>query len=345
MKKILIIATQATTTRENKLFHQAFQEVDFPCAMVSLDSINFQMDEKQHSLIAFMSIDKLSYKNKQFEDLLQSFTGSNLLLNKSFFENYQVTFLIRRMGIERPVNKSEIEINEYQVMKQFLIRLNKLYYLEHMGIKVINSPQSIEKSMDKIITYNSTNKLSLNCAKRIKTALISDKSFLKTFYEENSKNIVLKQNFGSGGMNIFFLNSENYEHQINQLESMIDQGECLIGQQCIQNAIGDLRILVYKKQVIGAMDRISSEHHKLFNIHQGGTPTSWNEDTNIKKKLFEDAIQITDCIGCDLCGVDFLHDNQDYYFLETNAIPGLTSMENYYFGHEKTIFLEIIKNI
>lgn len=338
MKKILLIVTQAIKTQENNLFFQAFQEVDFPCAMISLDWFNFQFREKEREFFVCIPIDKFINKNTMFDILLHNLNSPLFKINQTFLEKNPVIILVRRLGKEHTDNSTESLI-------QFLNRLNKLYYLEQLGIKVINAPQSIEKSMDKIITYSIINKLNLKYSKIIETVCISSLDYLKEFYEKNSKNIVVKQNFGSKGDSILFLNSVNFNHQITALESLINQGNSLIGQRCIESAIGDLRVLVFNKRVIGVLDRSAIQGQKLFNISQGGVSAQWKVELELRNAIFKDAIHIAEHIGCILCGVDFLHDSKDYYFLETNAIPGLSSMGNYYIGSEKSIFLDIVKNI
>jgi RimK family alpha-L-glutamate ligase len=105
---------------------------------------------------------------------------------------------------------------------------------------------------------------------------------------------------------------------IKQLKSE-NKDDLIILQENIENE-GDIRVVVFKNEVIASIERKSTTGF-LNNVSQGGIATA-TSITDKEKKL---AIKAAKAIGLDLAGVDLVRTKSETLIFEVNKAPDITS--------------------
>lgn len=183
------------------------------------------------------------------------------------------------------------------------VRLAK--YLERQGYHVINSADSIAACDDKWMTHLI---LQNNLISMPKTVLgpmtfsnigYTNFDFLKKVEEELSYPMIVKECFGSFGMQVYKVN-----HREEMLLVMEQVGaNPIIFQEFIESSAGkDIRIHVVGDKVVTAMYRYSDNGDFRANVTNGGKMKPY-EPTEQEKHL---AIQCTKLLGLTFAGVDLL---------------------------------------
>ncbi|MHA1728405.1 MAG: ATP-grasp domain-containing protein [Promethearchaeota archaeon] len=379
--RLIIIATQAVGTRENAFFLKAAEsEQNIECLICSLDNINlyFGTDINGFEIIIEEHMPRTSNFNT-FLDYITDYAKNNLnfgidsssennprlLLTSKLLIKFNIVMFVRRLGISAPINLGEISsffgqtvdnnllnneepqnTNFSSYIQQFLARLNKLHYLERIGLRIINSPGVIENCMDKFLSTQVISRSKFKRVRILDTAIISDRNSLMKFYNNHGNDMILKPVFGSRGVGIIRLNDTAFLELIKVIEKHLNSNMTFLAQEFVKESIGAIRLLVYKKKVIAAMDRIPSKKGQWkLNIHRGAKGTELKLGNTVVQDLFDDSIEMAEQLGCQLCGIDILHNKYGYYFLEANSIPGLITIRDYYLGGNKSIFSDIIRDL
>ena len=198
-------------------------------------------------------------------------------------------------------------------LEQVIFRLDLLHGLHDLGVKIYNSPKSIERTVDKPLTSMLLNRAGLPTPKTwICESDYQANEILKK-YSNNNKKIVLKPLFGSQGLGI---------HLIDQITGLVHD-EKFAGIYYLQEFIErknnnfiDIRVLVIDGVAKAGMTRHSKNW--LTNRAQGANcmPLELNQDLS---QLSEMACKV---LEIDYAGVDLIEDkNGKYHIIEVNSIP------------------------
>lgn len=223
-------------------------------------------------------------------------------------------------------NKPIPEINNVIVrfvpggtLEEITYYLNILKIFEGMGIRVINTAQKIESTVDKLYTSYI---LSKNNIKTPDTFIFRNfcraEEFLDTQLPEEG--IVYKPLFGSQGDNIKLIKN-SYE-----LKEIENPSNIFYFQQYLHNSINhDYRILVIRK----------NETYKYFymtrygasfinNVSKGGSC----KKEKIDKSIIDLALCASKLLNISFCGVDIMSFNNNNYIIEINSIPAWKGLQN-----------------
>ncbi|MGP4108417.1 ATP-grasp domain-containing protein [Virgibacillus sp. L01] len=176
--------------------------------------------------------------------------------------------------------------------------------LELLGIRVFNSGASIEKSDDKIATYQALAYQHLPIPKTIVApmAYVRSESFNPEDFRESISILdfpmIIKEAFGSFGEQVYLVHSmEEAFEKISKLH-----GTPFMLQEFISTSHGkDIRLQVVGDEVVAAMTRHASNDFRA-NVTAGGTMNKYKptpEEINI-------AVAATKAIDADFAGVDLL---------------------------------------
>ncbi len=199
-------------------------------------------------------------------------------------------------------------IRENNDLPDFVMFTDKDIYLakqlELLGIRVFNSGASIEKSDDKIATYQALANMHLPIPKTIVAPMAFVRSEL--FNPEDFRDainildfpLIIKEAFGSFGEQVYLVHSmEEAFEKISELH-----GTPFMLQEFIATSHGkDIRLQVVGDEVVAAMTRHASNDFRA-NVTAGGTMNNYQptpEEINI-------AVAATKAIGADFAGVDLL---------------------------------------
>lgn len=205
--------------------------------------------------------------------------------------------------IVRPIGRSSLD--------QAIYRLDILYSIDDLGIKVINSPSAIEKAVDKYRTLH----LLLKSGLPVPETLVTENSLLMLRnLDKLNGDIVIKPIFGSRGFGSTKVGDKDIIWRIARTLSYFRK--VLYFQRYIEHGHKDIRAFVVGDEVIAAMYRYNPYSWKT-NVARGGKPIPFTPNEEIR----ELAIKASKVIGCEYAGVDIIETKNKYYILEVNSQP------------------------
>jgi RimK family alpha-L-glutamate ligase len=219
-------------------------------------------------------------------------------------------------------------------LQQVITRLNVLHILALQGTKVYNDPKAIERTVDKGMTSFLLKQAGVKtpatwvCESRhIAHQIIKDQL-------ARDKTLVIKPLFGSQGKGVRLISNsskaplprDQFVDGVYYLQSYIDTGE----------GHHDFRVFVIDNQVVAAMQRNGSGW--LNNVAQGAHCEHVDD-----KALYVLAIQASQALNIDYCGVDIICDkNGELWVLEVNSIPAWSGLQGV---TEKDIATSLVEDL
>ena len=220
----------------------------------------------------------------------------------------------------------EISLPKYD----FVLYLDKDRYvaelLEKAGYKLYNSIDSIIKCDDKMLTHICLSNEGLKMPTTISSTLCytdnGNRDYLKPVIEKVGLPMIVKENYGSLGKQVYLANDYNELLEIENKLIHIPH----IFQEYIESSRGkDYRIIVIGGKVVAYMKR-ENKNSYLSNLATGGTATK----VILPKEYLDVAEKAAKILGLDYCGVDILEGpNGEPIISEVNS-------NAFYEGIEKT---------
>ncbi|MEW6622981.1 MAG: RimK family alpha-L-glutamate ligase [Bacillota bacterium] len=202
-------------------------------------------------------------------------------------------------------------------LEQVIIRMDILHYIEDMGIRVINSPGAIEKTVDKFYTTAILYRHKIPTPRTIVTEKYA--KAMEAF--ENIGDVVVKPLFGSLGKGVIRLNNIDLAHRT--FRALEQSNYVFYLQEYLEHGNEDYRIFVIKDRVVGAMKRVSPANSWKTNIYQGAIP----QKVVVQTCLEELCLKAVKLLGLDYAGVDAVFSNGKYYIIEVNSCPGWKALQ------------------
>ncbi len=197
-------------------------------------------------------------------------------------------------------------------LQQIVFRMDLLGQLVRDGILVLNSPRTVEASIDKYLALELIRNLGVSVPR---TAVCEDTEQALEFFEKFNRDVVVKPLFGSLGNGIKRLQSVADAKVC--FEEKATMEEVVYMQEFIESGNEDLRLLVIGQSVT-AMKR-KNPLDWVTNASRGGICESYSP--SIEEKAV--AIKATQAVGGQLIGVDLARDKKGKLFvLEVNSAPG-----------------------
>ena len=212
--------------------------------------------------------------------------------------------------------------------------------LEHEGYKLINSVNCNDICNDKWYNHKIFERKNIQTPKTVliryaEGALDASKRLGNKFP------MILKTSIGSTGVGVMFVESAKALVSIVQLLYRENRYIDILLQEFIKTDY-DVRVIVLKDKVMGAMKRPIVEGDFRSNVSQGSEPEI-HELTDLEKK---ESLRAAEAVGGDVVGVDFIpsqnRDKDSPYFIEVNSNPGLMGIEKT-FSKDFSITEEILK--
>ncbi|MCB0317288.1 MAG: RimK family alpha-L-glutamate ligase [Bdellovibrionales bacterium] len=200
------------------------------------------------------------------------------------------------------------------------IALHSLQQLENLGIKCINSLESLYLARKKFLSLQI---LQQNGIQIPATALLSiDTEFSDIIEQIPGPPWILKLPQGTKGTGVMKVDS------VSSLKSCVEALHSLNSIVLLQEFIPlkkvcDLRFLVVRGECLGAVRRIAKEGDFRSNLFQGGKSEAFNPS----KEMLEIAIKATKALKLEIAGVDILESDQGPIVIEVNSSPGINGIE------------------
>lgn len=262
------------------------------------------------------------YENDRF---IKEAKTSNIVLN--VFDPCQIDLILEH---ENP--KSIFIDNKILDLPDFILArsgahtsyfgLSILKQLETLGVKIFNSPKSIEISKDKFYTQQL---LAQNHLPIPKTMLIKFPINEKLVKQKLGFPLIVKAISGSQGSGVYLLKDENTFRDLMQLLRLNNTNMHFILQEFVQPSYGtDIRVFLIDNKPIACIQRIATNSSFKANYSQGARAIEYPMNDEIKTL----AIKTTQLLGLDFAGVDLLFDGKHFKICEANSAPGFQCLES-----------------
>ncbi len=200
--------------------------------------------------------------------------------------------------------------------EQVFYRMDALRRLEDIGVKVINPARSIEKSVDKYYTSALLEDAGINTPKTIVTESFSEA--MKAFSELGG-DVIVKPLFGSLGMGITRLTSEEVAYRVFRALEMTKSVYYL--QEFIPHGGRDVRVFTIGENVVASMERVSDGWKT--NISSGGKAKPYSPSDEV----VEMSLNAAKKLGLMYTGVDIIETDEKPYVIELNSTPGWEGLQ------------------
>ena len=204
----------------------------------------------------------------------------------------------------------------------FIIYLDKDRYtakmIESYGFKLFNKSDFIELCDDKMSTHISVSSLGINMPDIVCAPLSffnesenNDEQFVKEAIEKLSLPIVLKTVYGSLGDGVNKFNS--YQEALDGYRKI--KGVPCFFQKYINSNNSSIRVLVIDRQIVTAIKRINEVDFRSNCANN----KSYSFDFKMPKQMIDDVNKLIKKYDIGYAGIDFIENENGYYFLEMNS--------------------------
>jgi RimK family alpha-L-glutamate ligase len=201
-------------------------------------------------------------------------------------------------------------------LEQIIFRVDALHRLEDRGIRVLNSPRAIERTVDKFWTSALLEQCGISTPE---TIVCDDAEHAMTGFRTLGDAIV-KPLFGSMGLGMVRVTDEDMAFRVFRTIEQI-RGVFYL-QRTIDHDGVDIRAFVLGGEVLGAIQRRGSGWRT--NLARGGAARS----ISLPGHLEALAVRAAAAVGADYAGVDLLPATDGtVYVLEVNGIPGWKGLQ------------------
>jgi RimK family alpha-L-glutamate ligase len=201
-------------------------------------------------------------------------------------------------------------------LEQIIFRVDALHRLEDRGVRVVNSPRTIERTVDKFWT----SALLEQCGIPTPETVVCDDPDEAIEAFRSLGDVIVKPLFGSMGLGMTRVSDEEMAYRVFRTIEQI-RGIYYL-QRTIEHEGSDVRAFVVGGRVIGAIERRASGWRT--NLARGGTARS----VSLTEPLTSLSVRAAAAVGADYAGVDLLTGRDGTtYVLEVNGIPGWKGLE------------------
>jgi RimK family alpha-L-glutamate ligase len=234
--------------------------------------------------------------------------------------------LIARIGSAPGLRSEAVELDQSDVvvariipsgsLEQIIFRVDALHQLEDHGIPVVNSPRTIERTVDKFWTSS----LLEHCGIPTPDTVVCESPADAFTAFRELRDVVVKPLFGSMGLGMVRVSDDDMAYRVFRTIEQI-RGVFYL-QRVVEHGGVDVRAFVVGGQVIGAIERRSKGWRT--NLAQGGAA----HPVALGAELESLALRAAAAVGADYAGVDLLTSAAgDTYVLEVNGIPGWKGLQ------------------
>jgi RimK family alpha-L-glutamate ligase len=201
-------------------------------------------------------------------------------------------------------------------LEQIIFRVDALHHLEDRGIPVVNSPRTIERTVDKFWTSS----LLQHCGIPTPETVVCESADAAFAAFRGLGDVVVKPLFGSMGLGMVRVSDEDMAFRVFRTIETI-RGVFYL-QRAIDHGGVDVRAFVIGGKVAGAIERRSDSWRT--NLAQGGTAQA----VTLSDHLAGLAVRAAAAVGAEYAGVDLLTGSTgESYVLEVNGIPGWKGLQ------------------
>jgi len=236
--------------------------------------------------------------------------------------------LIARVGVEAGLTSEQISILDADAvlariipggsLEQLIYRVDALHWLENRGLRVVNSPRAIERSVDKFYTTTLLHDAGLLVPETVVCERVEDAMAAV----RSMGDVVIKPIFGSLGHGMVRVSDPDVALRV--VRALDQIRSVFYVQRAIDHSGRDLRVFVVGGRVLGAIERRAPAGEWRTNVAIGGSATA----VDISPEVEQVALRAAAAVGADYAGVDVLPARDGaLYVLEVNGIPGWEGLQ------------------
>ncbi|WP_026368385.1 RimK family alpha-L-glutamate ligase [Aminiphilus circumscriptus] len=201
-------------------------------------------------------------------------------------------------------------------LEQVIFRLDMLHLLRRRGVRVVNSPEALERSVDKFTTSALLEEAGIPTPR---TEVTENLDEALACFRRLGGDVVVKPLFGSEGKGIVRLRDSETAWMTFRA---LDLGRSVFYlQQFVPHGNEDFRLFVVGEEVAGAMVRRGEDWRS--NLARGGRGERFAPDEHLRSL----AIRAARAVGAFYAGVDILPGPDGPLVGEVNGIPGWKGLE------------------
>jgi len=201
-------------------------------------------------------------------------------------------------------------------LEQIIYRVDALHRLEDRGVRVMNSPRAIERTVDKFWT----SALLEQCGLPTPETVVCDNVEEAFAAFRALGDVIVKPLFGSMGLGMVRVSDEEMAYRVFRTIEQI-RGVFYL-QRTIDHEGRDIRAFVLGGRVLGAIERRSDGWRT--NLARGGTARA----VELSREWASLAVRAAAAVGAEYAGVDLLPARDGtVYVLEVNGIPGWQGLQ------------------
>jgi RimK family alpha-L-glutamate ligase len=204
-------------------------------------------------------------------------------------------------------------------LEQVIFRMDALHVLAARGVRCVNSPRAIEKTVDKSWAGAV---LAMSGVRTPPTIVCERYDGAMRAFTELGGDVVVKPLFGAMGNGIVRVEDRDVAHRVfRALE--LERTVYYVQRTVAPAGRRDLRVLVVAGEVVGAMERVSDSWRA--NIAQGARPRA----VVLGESERSAALAAAGALEADVAGVDLLvGPDGETVVLEVNGIPGWQALQS-----------------
>jgi ribosomal protein S6--L-glutamate ligase len=195
-----------------------------------------------------------------------------------------------------------------------------LTHFERDGVPLLNGPQAIARSRDKL---RALQLLSAEDVGIPRTAMAREPAALRAAMDAvGGTPVIIKLLQGTQGLGVMLADSPEGVESI--FDTLWGLGQNIILQEFVRESRGrDLRAVVVGGEVVAAMLRTARAGDFRSNLHRGGAGRA----VALAPPYVEAAVASARIMGLEVAGVDLLESSDGPRVIEVNSSPGLKGIE------------------
>ncbi|HTU87628.1 MAG TPA: RimK family alpha-L-glutamate ligase [Solirubrobacteraceae bacterium] len=204
-------------------------------------------------------------------------------------------------------------------LEQVVFRMDALHALSERGVRCVNTPRAIERTVDKSWASATLAGAGLPTPP---TVVCERYERAMRAFDQLGGDVVVKPLFGAMGNGIVRVEDRDVAHRVfRALE--IERAVYYVQRTVAPTGRRNLRALVVAGEVVGAMERVTDSWRA--NVARGAHPRS----VELSKREHELALAAAGALEADVAGVDLLAGpDGEVVVLEVNGIPGWQALQS-----------------
>lgn len=258
-----------------------------------------------------------------------------------------ITHLNARVGLSPRLSSLGTDLDSFDLvlvrfipagsLEQLIFRMDSLHLLEARGMRVINRPAAIERTVDKLYTSGLLEQAGLPTPRTVVCETPGDA--LKAFTTLGG-DVVVKPLFGAMGLGIVRIEDRDVAYRV--FKALELERAAYYLQETIPHNGCDIRAFVIGRRVVAAMERVSNDWRT--NVARGGQA----RPCRLTPEQEELCLRAAEIVGADYAGVDLLPAADGrLYLIEVNSIPGWKGLQTaspVNIAEEMAVYLESAAN-